>query len=138
VRPNTQRAKTGNVSFGLTISSDNKFSRSTSKAEMASFISRLPHIIPNGENGFALDERDKRWMEIDLEVVSREGDYLEEVAKSSDVINCVRLRIPSGFLTDSVERDYLPTAFAIARKARWVVFDDQTGEVVRRSWWKFW
>jgi hypothetical protein len=126
------------MSFGLTISSDSKFTRSTPKADLAAFVSRLPHVIPNGDSGFALDERDKRWMEIDLEVVSEDGDYLEEVAKSSDVINCVRLRIPSGFLTDSLERDYLPTAFAIARKAGWLVFDDQSGDVLRHSWWKFW
>src|SRR5512135_437347 len=102
------------MSFDLTIKADETYSRRTPKAALDSFIAQMPGIKPNGSRGFVLDEPPKRWMEIDLEVVSEEGDNIEEDGKSYNDINCVRLHVPYAFLGDAIERDYLPTAFAIA------------------------
>ena len=61
------------MSFDLTIKPDEVYSRTTPKAALDSFVAQLPGIKPNGSRGFGLDEQPKRWMEIDLEVVSEEG-----------------------------------------------------------------
>jgi len=137
------------MSYDLTIKGDDTYSLRTSKADLDSFIAQLPGIKRNGSSGFVIDERPKRWMEIDLEVVSEEGDYDCDAAGASDTINCVRLHIPYAFLGNAIERDYLPTAFAIAGRIGWPLYDDQTGEPVREAvepkdpkaqkpWWRFW
>ena len=138
------------MSYDLTIKGDETYSLRISKADLDSFIAQLPGIKRNGSTGFVIDERPKRWMEIDLEVVSEEGDYDCDAASESDTINCVRLHIPYAFLGNAIERDYLPTAFAIAGRIGWLLYDDQTGEPVlreavapkdpkaRKPWWRFW
>ncbi len=138
------------MSFDLTIKPDDNYSRRTSKAALDSFVTQLPGVKPNGTRGFVLDERPKRWMEIDLEVVSEEGDNIEEEGETYDDINCVRLQIPYAFLGHAIERDYLPTAFAIADHLGWTLYDDQSGEPVPKDaiaskdtrppkpWWRLW
>ena len=72
------------MSFDLTIKPDETYSRRTPKVALDSFVAQLPGIKPNDSRGFVLDERPKRWMEIDLEVVSEEGDNIEEDGKTYD------------------------------------------------------
>jgi len=120
------------MSCDLTIRSDETYSRSTPRATLESFIKQLPGIKQNGKHGFALDARPKRWMEIDLEVVNEEGDNVESDKQVSADINCIRLHIPHKFLGDDIERDYLPTAFAIAEHTGWTLYDDQDDEPVSR------
>jgi len=132
------------MSYDLTIRGDEKYSPSTPKDALAAFIAGLPDIKPNGEMGFALDDLLKRWMEIDLEVVSEEGDSIAEAWRTYEAINCIRLHIPYQFLGKAIERDYVPTAFAISEFVGWPLYEEQTDEFlspnIKRSnpWWKFW
>lgn len=132
------------MSYDLSIQSDETYSCNTPKAALDKFIAGLPGISANGEMGFALDDPPKRWMEIDLEVVSEEGDSIAESWQTYDAINCIRLHIPYPFLGKAIERDYLPTALAIAEFIGWPLYDEQTGEEVTRDflrkkpWWKVW
>jgi hypothetical protein len=132
------------MSYDLTIRGDEQHSRSTPMDALAAFIAGLPDIKPNGDMGFALDDLPKRWMEIDLEVVSEDGDSIAESWQTYEAINCVRLHIPYQFLGKAIERDYLPTAFAISEFVGWPVYDEQKDEFLApeatriKSWWKFW
>ena len=45
-------------------------------------------------------------------------------------VNCVRFHIPYDQLGDEPERDYFPTAWAIARFLGWRLFDQQLGEYI--------
>jgi len=83
-------------------------------------------------------------MEIHLEVASEEGDSVTESWRTYDTINCIRLHIPYQFLGKAVERDYLPTALAIADFVGWPLCDDQTDKFLSQEatasmpWWRFW
>jgi hypothetical protein len=119
------------VSYDLTIRSDERYSRSTPKPPLMAFLRGLPGLRPNGASGFALDDPPDRWMEIDLELVSEDGDNIEEAGQEYLEINCIRLHIPYGhFRSERFEQEYLPTALAIARYAKWPLFDEQTD----RAW----
>ena len=117
------------MSFDLTIKGDKHYSRTTERAPLASFVSQLPRIKPNGTRGFALDDPPKVWMEIDLEVVSRNGDNVEVEGQVSESINCLRLHIPYSFLkSGSLEHDYLPIAIMIVDRLGWQLYDDQNDD----------
>jgi hypothetical protein len=132
------------MSYELTIRGDEKYSRSTPIRELGAFIAGLPDIKPNGKMGFALDDLPRRWMEIDLEVVSEEGDRIAESWRTYDTINWIRLHIPYQFLGKEMERDYLPTALAIADFVGWPLYDEQTDKFLSQDapaakpWWRFW
>jgi hypothetical protein len=132
------------MSYDLTIRSDETYSRATAREALDQFLLQLPGVKPNGKWCFALDDPPERWMEIDLEVVSDEGDSIAEDWKSYDTTNCIRLHIPYPFLGSALQSGYLPTALAIAEFVGWPLYDEQTGKVVtrgtveRRAWWKLW
>jgi hypothetical protein len=113
------------MSYDLTIRSDNHYSQRAKLKPLADFIRSLPYIRANGDPGFALDDRRSRWMEIDLEVVNEDGDNIEEFGQEYSEVNCVELHIPYALLGDAPERDYFPTADAIAKHLGWRVFDEQ-------------
>jgi hypothetical protein len=121
------------MSYDLTIKSAENYSLFTSKAKLDLFLTQLPGVKRNGDRGFVLDDPPERRMEIDLEVVNEEGDNIEEDGKAYGDINCVRLHIPYAFLGDAIDRDYLPTAFAIADYTGWALYDDQSDEAVPRD-----
>jgi hypothetical protein len=132
------------MSYDLTIRGDETYSRTTPRAALGAFLLQLPCVKPNGEHGFVLDDPPSRWMEIDLEVVSEEGDSILESWRTYDTTNCINLHIPYQFLGDAPESDYFPTALAIADFVGWPLYDPQTDEIVtreklrRRPWWRFW
>jgi hypothetical protein len=121
------------MSYDLTIKSDDLYSQSKPLTTLERLIARLPGVKRNGKRGFALDDRPKRWMEIDLEAVNEEGDNIEDDGKPHPDVNCIRLHIPYKFLGDAMDRDYLPTALAIAKHAGWTLYDDQTDEPVQST-----
>lgn len=147
------------MSYDLTIRADDRYSQFTAIQPLIEIAAELPNVEMNGERGLVLDDPPSRWMEIDLETVSEEGDFLEEEANSLQ-INCVSLHVPYAFYrSETFETDYLPTALAIARHLQWSLIDPQTenvvwspgGEVVwspgpdiarllgaKRPWWRFW
>ncbi|PWU10379.1 MAG: hypothetical protein C5B50_25610 [Verrucomicrobia bacterium] len=138
------------MSYDLTIAKDRGFSASTQFADLADFLRKAQDVKPNGDRGFLYEPSPKRHMEIDLEVVSDEGDNIEEAGTNYPEINCVRLHVPYSMLGNAPERDYFPLAFTIAERLGWTVHDDQSGEAISRQqverdlanqkkpWWKFW
>jgi hypothetical protein len=138
------------MSYDLTIAKDQKFSASTRLSDLAAFLRNIDAMQPNGDRGFVYEPSAQRHMEIDLEVVSDEGDNIEEVSTDCSEINCIRLHIPYPMLGDSPQRDYFPLAFTIAEHLGWTVYDDQSGESIspermerdlvstKKPWWKFW
>jgi hypothetical protein len=118
------------MSYDLTIKPDETYSRFTPRGPLEDFITKLPGVKRNGETGFVLDDRPRRWMEIDLEVVSVEGDLLEADGRGGADINCIRLHIPYKYLGDSMDRDYLTTASALSNHLGWMLYDEQTGQPV--------
>jgi hypothetical protein len=117
------------MSYDLTIRPDERYSRMTAREPLSAFVATLPHVKPNGTN-FKLDDPPTRWMEIDLELVSEEGDWIgDEEGADESRINCLRLHIPYGFLRrESFASEYLPTAQAIAKHIGWTLLDEQSGQ----------
>jgi hypothetical protein len=137
------------MSFDITLSADDSFSRSAEVDLVRQFIAQLPGVAPNGERSFALCEGDRLWMEIDLEDVTEDGDP-NDAADDSRSFNCVRCHIPYSKLGDFPQRDYFPTVVTIAQYLGWRALDEQTGNPLaapatqhnenpaRRPWWKLW
>ena len=115
------------MSYDLRISKNKSFSAFADLLPLKKYISELPDIVPNGK-GFAIDDpMTNRWMEIDLEVVSEEGDNIEESGQDFTQINCINLHILYSFLKrESFEEDYLQTALQIAKFLNWPLVDLQT------------
>lgn len=138
------------MSYDLTLRPDEKFSRSVPRQPLAAFLAQLPSVRRADRPQFILDEKPKRWMEISLETVDEDGNWIEEDGKVYDSTNCIRLHIPYAFLGKRPEQDYFPTAFAIADHLGWSLYDEQSGEDIPRDadasteaqtqkpWWKFW
>lgn len=120
------------MSYDLSIRVDQSYSRATPRQPLAAFLAGLPHVTQNGTSGFVLDDRAaERWMEIDPELVSEQGDNIEEDDELSPEVNCLRLHVPYGHYHDGkFDEEYLPTALAIARFLNWTLVDEQTG----RTW----
>jgi hypothetical protein len=85
------------MSYDLSVRADENYSKSTAKQPLIEFMATLPNLRVNGLRGFVLDDPPKRWMEIDLEVVSGDGDNIEEPDQEYPELNCLRLHIPYGF-----------------------------------------
>ena len=125
------------MSYDLSIRSDEDFSESKVFADLAAFVLSLPHVVPNGPSGFALDDLPSRWMEIDAEYRISD-DEERDCDDSPDRIdyNCISIHIPYGHLGRRPERDYFPLIHIIAEKIGWPVYDEQSGLVLCRgdSW----
>jgi hypothetical protein len=53
-------------------------------------MERIPHVVSNRERGFCYVDGELYYMEIDLEIVSEEGDTIEDEPDSpKDQVNCV-------------------------------------------------
>jgi hypothetical protein len=136
------------VSYDLSINANDTFSQYTSATDLRSFIGQLDNVHPNGEWNFVLGDGESDWMEIDLEVVTEEGDFCEDCSPELSGINCIRLHIPYPFMSDDWQQTYLPTALAIANHLHWPLLDEQTGQTIieftkevrstHKPWWKFW
>jgi hypothetical protein len=105
--------------------SSNAGSQGPSFAQLAKFIGSLPKVRPNGPTGFVLDDRPRRWMEIDLEGIIGKGKKAR--------VRWIALHIPYAFLGKAPERDYFPVALTIAGYLGWKVFDEQAGEEISKG-----
>jgi hypothetical protein len=123
------------MSYDLSICGDERYERKTLKQPLIEVSLSLAGVKPNGSSGLVLDEPPIRWMEIDLEVVSEDGDNIEEADQEYPEINCLRLHIPYGFFRrPSFRQEYLPTALAIARHLNWTLVDEQNwGKMVMKA-----
>ena len=122
------------MSYDLTIRSDEDCSRSYLFADLAAFVATLPDVEPNGDRGFALNDPPNRWMEIYLEFRvfnDDERDFDDDPTRTN--FNWVSVCIPYGHIGRQPERDYFPTAFAIAEHLGWPVYDEQRGRVLQQG-----
>jgi hypothetical protein len=137
------------MSYDITIAADDTFSQSVPFAELRQFILSSPGTEANGERHCRFGDGNRLWMEIDLELVTEEGDMHDD-CDISPTVNCVRLHIPYQYLGEHPELDYFPVAMRIAEHLGWRAIDDQTGESLQQTkavarprmfqkpWWKFW
>lgn len=132
------------MSYDLTIRPDARFSQFKSLAHLAAFLGQQPNVKPNGNRGFVLEDAN-RWMEIDLETVSEEGDNIEDESTDLATFNCIRAHIPYSYLGEQPEHDYFPLLRSIAQQVGWQLYDEQSdgelpGEVgeQKKPWWRFW
>ena len=132
------------MSYDLTIRPDERFSEFKQLAPLVAFLTAQPHLKPNGDRGFALEDGN-RWMEIYIETVSEEGDSIEDESTDPDTFNCIRAHIPYARLGTQPERDYFPLLGCIAEQVGWQLYDEQGGAELsaedtdpKRPWWRFW
>jgi hypothetical protein len=131
------------MSYDLTIKPDDEFSRAAAVGRVLAFAAQLPHLRPNGARGFVLDDPPSRWMEIDLEFIGSDGEFDAALTNTGPDTNCINLHIPYAYLGEQPERDYFPTALALARFLGWRLYDEQSGEdikegaIPRRQWTAF-
>ena len=132
------------MSYDLTIRPDEQFSQFKPLAPLATFLAAQPHVKPNGDRAFALEDGN-RWMEIYIETVSEEGDNIEDDSTDPSTFNCIRAHIPYPRLGRQPERDYFPLLRRIAEHVGWQLYDEQRGAELpaegtepRKPWWRFW
>ncbi len=132
------------MSYDLTIRPDETFSQFKPLASLAAFLAAQPNLKTNGTRGFILEDGN-RWMEIDLETVSEEGDNIEDESINPETFNCIRAHIPYPHLGTQPERDYFPLLRSIAQQLSWELHDEQSdeelpedGDTPKKPWWRFW
>lgn len=69
-------------------------------------------------------------MNISLSVKEADGGFTAPSELVRTDVSCVWFHIPYDQLGDEPERDYYPTAWAIARFLGWRLYDEQLGEYV--------
>ena len=119
------------MSYDLSIRSDDTFTDKADRVPLSAFISALPGVTRDTDWHFALEETSGGFrVEIDLELVSPEGDSLE--AGPSDCINCIRIHVTSGGadVSEDISDSYRDVCSQIAAHVGWRVFDEQLGEYV--------
>ena len=114
------------MSYDIEIRGDDHYSSRAEFEHVATFIAALPHITPNGSISFLYEVGDHSYMEIDLEFVDVEGDWLGDI--SPDTINCIRAHIPYPYMLPSHNHPstYFTICMAIARYLQWYAIDLQT------------
>ncbi len=116
------------MSYDLTIRSDAAFSNRVQAKIAMAFLGKCAGVVANGTSSFVLDDRPSRWMEIDLDCVTEEGDSVEEPLDEASEINCIRLHIPYPYLkAATLNQGYLPLALSIANHLKWELYDEQSG-----------
>ena len=130
------------MSYDLTAREDDRYSRMITRVQASTLVASIADVRPNGASGFAFERGDQVWMEIDLELVTEEGDYIEPTAEQDPAeINCIRFHVPYGFI-ESLDA-CIDVASRIASGLGWCLHDEQTGEaavgpVPTMPWWRFW
>ena len=132
------------MSYDLTIRRDSNFSQFKPLAPLAAFFAAQPNVQSNGNRRFVLNDG-TRWMEIDLDTLSEEGDNIEDESTDPETFNCIRAHIPYPNLGKHPERDYFPLLRTIAAQIGWQVYDEQSDGVLsqdaaepKKPWWRFW
>ena len=120
------------MSYDLSIRSDDTFTDTIDRAPLSAFISGLPGVTRDTDWHFALEKAAGSFrVEIDLELVSSEGDFLE--GAPPDRINCIRVHVTSGGadVSEDISASYRDVCSQIAEHVGWRVFDEQLGEYVK-------
>lgn len=119
------------MSYDLSIRSDDTYSETVDRAPLSAFLSALPGVARDTESHFVLEEGSGGFrVEIDLGMVSPEGDFLEEAPP--DRINCIWIHVTSGRadVSEDISDAYRDVCSQIAAHVGWRVFDEQSGEYV--------
>jgi len=111
------------MSYDITIRSDESYSQKTDPESLRAYLKSLPDIESNGERGFVYGDCKSLYMELDLEDVDAEGDWIEE----SELVNCISVHIPYAFLTIENKQRCLSVILQIAHYLKWQAIDAQTG-----------
>jgi hypothetical protein len=111
------------MSYDITIRSDENYSEKTDPESLRAYLRSIPDVEPNGKIGFLYGRSKSLYMELDLEEVDPEGDWIEE----SEQVNCISVHIPYAFLTTENQNLYLSVVLHIAHHLNWQAIDAQTG-----------
>jgi len=111
------------MSYDITIQSDKNYSQKTDPELLRAYLKSIPDVEPSGENGFVYGDGKNLYMELDLEDVDAEGDWME----TSELVNCISVHIPYAFLTTENKKLYLSVSLRIAHHLNWQAIDEQTG-----------
>ena len=116
------------MSYDLAARNDGNYSTKAARQEVHEMIRAVPYVEPNGAAGFVLKQGDSIYMEIDVCLVSDEGDILEESDGPSPQVNCVNFHVPAG------SADGLDSCIAIAQRIaqglNWELYDAQEDKVL--------
>ena len=130
------------MSYDLIARSDNSYSNKMSREQVHEEIGNLPDIKINGNSGFLLERGDDMWMEIDVSLVSEEGDCIDNNSQTATPeVNCIFFQI--ALTTEKPMLSCIDIALDIANAIGWELYDAQADELVIRKqsykpWWKFW
>ena len=117
------------MSYDLCVRSDDTFSETVDRAPLSAFLSALSGVTRDTDSHFVLEGGSGGFrLEIDLELVSPEGDFLEGTPPAR--INCIRVHVTSGGadVSEDISDSYRDVCSQIAEHVGWRVFDEQTGE----------
>jgi hypothetical protein len=128
------------MSYDLTSQGDDRYSIKVARNVVYEAIAQLADVEPNGTSGFVLKRGKTVYMEIDVELVSEEGDNIEDLQNPAPEVNCINFHIPYAFV-DPIEA-YLKVALEISDSLGWKLYDLQTDQQVtelseRKPWRRF-
>jgi hypothetical protein len=116
------------MSYDLAARNDGNYSSKLVRQEVHEIIRAIPYVKPNGAAGFILEQGGSIYMEIDVCLVSDEGDVLEEAGSPSPEVNCINFHIPAGS-ADGLD-SCVAIAQRIARGLNWELYDAQEDKVL--------
>ncbi len=116
------------MSYDLAARNDGNYSTKLARQEVHETIRAIPHVKPNGAAGFILAQGGSIYMEIDVCLVSDEGDILEEAGRPSPQVNCINFHIPAGS-ADGLD-SCIAIAQRIAQELNWELYDAQEDKVL--------
>jgi hypothetical protein len=128
------------MSYDISARSDSSYSDKKIRSGIHEKISSFQDIKINGNSGFLL-EIDGMRMEVDVELVSEEGDNIEnDSQKPSLEVNCINFHI--GLTTEKAMLSCIDIALDIANAIGWKLYDPQTDNLITdknsQPWWQFW
>jgi hypothetical protein len=121
------------MSYDFELRGDDKYTSYVDFKQIHGFISALSHITENGSIGFTYEVNDNYYMEIDLELVQEDGEWLEN--ENPDIINCIRMHIPYGYMKHQPVENapYFDLCTVVAQYCGWHAIDLQTGQDLLES-----
>ena len=114
------------MSYDITIRSDENHSQKTNPGLLQAYLMSLSNVEMNGTNSYVYGNGKRLYMELDLEEVDAEGNWIEE----SELVNCISVHIPYAFMTSENKRQYLNISAQIAHHLNWQAIDAQTGNQI--------
>lgn len=113
------------MSYDLTLKSDDHFSRRVKRRELETYLVGLGVLTPSGPDHFVLGDRSTGfYAEVDIELVSEEGDALEPGGSLER--NCIRVHVPAAF-SDPLDPQVFDVCRRIGGQLHWRVYDEQQG-----------